>query len=534
MLGTAQPSAKFALLPYQARWVYDTSKVKVAEKSRQIGWTYATAYEAVMVASAQKYSRPGFGMDVFVMSMSAPDARKVLETCAEWIDHLRPTMRDFVGHGVIQEGDWLRVDGEKDEAIQAYRIQFPSGFSIYGLPSKPSRLRGHTGYAICDEAAQQDLGEFRKAVGAFTVWGGRVAYISTHLGAENPFYHLVEEARGSDKISLHSVSLTDAVAEGLFERIARKARIPATPEAEAEWIQGVKDTYKEHFDEECLLIVDQAGGQEIPRAMVQACSTVGPVECPVIEISAKAGRPSTLKINGEMVAESDRPWAESDPKETAKSVEMWLDLHLSPHLAALTAEGLDIHPGLDYGKERDLSVYTLLQRTRTNQRRQRMIIELEHVPWPIQDLIADYMWPRIDGVLRSGCGDKGGPGANSVDRAVEATNGRIVGIQISDRWHSIYWSRLRKRFEERMIAVARHHKPLEDDLASIRRHRGKIRPPKSKAGSRGQTRHADAAVALALAEQAIEIEPQSRDQAPPQRRGYSRADLTRAMRRRNR
>jgi phage FluMu gp28-like protein len=35
------------LLPYQAKWVRDESRLKLAEKSRQIGWTWATAYSLV-------------------------------------------------------------------------------------------------------------------------------------------------------------------------------------------------------------------------------------------------------------------------------------------------------------------------------------------------------------------------------------------------------------------------------------------------------------------------------------------------------
>jgi phage FluMu gp28-like protein len=38
---------KALLLPYQAKWVKDMSRLKIAEKSRQIGWTWATGYGLV-------------------------------------------------------------------------------------------------------------------------------------------------------------------------------------------------------------------------------------------------------------------------------------------------------------------------------------------------------------------------------------------------------------------------------------------------------------------------------------------------------
>src|SRR3954447_3793619 len=36
------------LLPYQAKWINDNSRLKLAEKSRQIGWTWATACGLVL------------------------------------------------------------------------------------------------------------------------------------------------------------------------------------------------------------------------------------------------------------------------------------------------------------------------------------------------------------------------------------------------------------------------------------------------------------------------------------------------------
>ena len=39
---------KRELLPYQARWVRDRAGLKVIEKSRRIGISWAEAYDAVM------------------------------------------------------------------------------------------------------------------------------------------------------------------------------------------------------------------------------------------------------------------------------------------------------------------------------------------------------------------------------------------------------------------------------------------------------------------------------------------------------
>ena len=39
-----KPDAEVLLLPYQRKWVLDTSRIKIMEKSRQIGISWASAY----------------------------------------------------------------------------------------------------------------------------------------------------------------------------------------------------------------------------------------------------------------------------------------------------------------------------------------------------------------------------------------------------------------------------------------------------------------------------------------------------------
>ena len=56
------PSVKF-FMPYQKRWIEDESRLKIMEKSRQIGLSWSTAYSAVRRAAAAS-SR----LDVWVSS----------------------------------------------------------------------------------------------------------------------------------------------------------------------------------------------------------------------------------------------------------------------------------------------------------------------------------------------------------------------------------------------------------------------------------------------------------------------------------
>jgi len=42
------PARDALLLPYQAKWTEDRSRLKIAEKARQIGWTWVTACGLVL------------------------------------------------------------------------------------------------------------------------------------------------------------------------------------------------------------------------------------------------------------------------------------------------------------------------------------------------------------------------------------------------------------------------------------------------------------------------------------------------------
>ena len=50
-MSPTEPAADGVLLPYQRRWIADTSRVKVWEKSRRIGATWAEAADAVLTAA---------------------------------------------------------------------------------------------------------------------------------------------------------------------------------------------------------------------------------------------------------------------------------------------------------------------------------------------------------------------------------------------------------------------------------------------------------------------------------------------------
>jgi phage FluMu gp28-like protein len=136
----AAPPELGLLLHYQRRWIADKAKVKVAEKSRRIGLTWAQASDDALTAAAAK------GMDVWYVGYNQEMAREYIETVAFW------ALTFQIGAEAVEEV--VVKDPAKD--IQAYRIKFASGFKVTALSSRPSNLRGKQGRVVIDEAAFHD------------------------------------------------------------------------------------------------------------------------------------------------------------------------------------------------------------------------------------------------------------------------------------------------------------------------------------------------------------------------------------------
>ncbi|REN07754.1 hypothetical protein DSI41_22885, partial [Mycobacterium tuberculosis] len=66
-------------LPFQSKWIKDESRIKLMEKSRQIGISWSTAYGADERAAAQ-----GARHDEWVSSRDDIQARLFIEDCKLW------------------------------------------------------------------------------------------------------------------------------------------------------------------------------------------------------------------------------------------------------------------------------------------------------------------------------------------------------------------------------------------------------------------------------------------------------------------
>lgn len=206
-------------LPFQSKWVTDTSRLKLMEKSRQIGISWASAYAADERTAAQ-----GARFDQWVSSRDDLQARLFIEDCKMWAGIMNLAAKDL-GEVVLDPKDRL----------SAYVIEFASGKRIHSMSSNPDAQAGKRGGRILDEfALHPDPRKLWAIAYPGITWGGSMELISTHRGSHNFFNQLIREVREHNNpkgISLHRVTLQDALDQGFLFKLQQM--LPADDERQA-------------------------------------------------------------------------------------------------------------------------------------------------------------------------------------------------------------------------------------------------------------------------------------------------------------
>jgi len=201
----ANPEAIF--LPYQSAWIKDDARLKLMEKGRQIGLSWCTAYKCDERTAAQ-----GARNDQWVSSRDDLQARLFIEDCKTWAGIMNLAAKDL-GEVALDPKD----------KITAYVLQFASGRRIHSMSSNPDAQAGKRGGRILDEfALHPDPRKLWSIAYPGITWGGNLEVISTHRGSNNFFNQLVREVRESGnpkKISLHRVTLQDALEQGFLYKL---------------------------------------------------------------------------------------------------------------------------------------------------------------------------------------------------------------------------------------------------------------------------------------------------------------------------
>ena len=458
------------LLPYQRRWIADKSQVKIAEKSRRTGLTWAEAADAVLEAGAAKggtnHSYIGTGKDMAI---------EFIEAAAMWA-------RSFdQAAGEIEE----ELLEDEDRSILTYVIRFASGHKIQALSSRPASLRGRKGNITIDEAAFHDhLEEVLKAALALTMWGGKVRLVSTHNGVDNLFSELIEDSRaGKKRYSVHRITLDDACREGLYKRICEVNGGEWSPEAEDQWKRNLlSDTAtREDALEEYYCVPKQSGGAYLSRALIEASMK----EAAILRFESPTGFDL---------------WSE---EQREREVAEWCRKNLDPLLQRLDPTSPHVF-GEDFGRVSDLTVLAPMEIGQNLKRRVPFLIELRNVPYNQQKQILVHMVDRLPR-FRFGALDARGNGGYLAEQAQIRYGSRIEPVQTTQAWYLENLPKFKAGFEDREFLIPKDRDVL-DDLRALQVIKGIPKLPDARTGQ-NKDRHGDSAIALALADYAARQNP---------------------------
>lgn len=468
------PLADGVLMRHQAEWLEDDSDLKLAEKGRRTGITFAEALDDTLTAAA---ARSAGGDNVFYIGDTKDKGR-------EFIGYVAKFARTICGSlGEIEEFlfEDQKADGET-RMISAYRIRFASGYRVEALSSRPENIRGLQGIVVIDEAAfHQDVRGVLDAVNALLIWGGKIRVISTHNGVLNPFNELIREARAKkNDFSIHHIPFGVAVKNGLFKRVCLMKGQTWTEEAEHAWERKIRGAYGPRLAamrQELDAIPAEAEGSALTRVQIEACMEAG---IPIVR------------------------WACDDdfknaPEHIRKADTLdFCERELKPHLAAL--DPLLPHVfGEDFARKGDLTVINVMAITRSLVRRSGLIVELRNVPFDQQRDILFYIVDRLPR-MSGGALDATGNGAYLAEVAAQKYGPSIIEVSLSRAWYLAEMPAYLEAFADKTVVL-----PADEDI--LRDHQalqycdGVVKVPDDHAttGADGLKRHGDSAVASALA-----------------------------------
>lgn len=261
----ANPDAVF--LPFQSKWIQDGSRIKLMEKSRQIGISWSTAYGADERAAAQ-----GARHDEWVSSRDDIQARLFIEDCKLWAGIMNLAAKDL-GEQVI----------DPEKKLSAYVLQFASGRRIHSMSSNPDAQAGKRGSRILDEfALHADQRKLWAIAYPGITWGGSMEIVSTHRGSNSFFNGLIREARekGNPKrISLHRVTLQDALDQGFLFKLQQALPEDAEQQDmdEAAYFDFVRGgaADEESFDQEYMCIPADDDAKFLEYGLITGCEYTG-------------------------------------------------------------------------------------------------------------------------------------------------------------------------------------------------------------------------------------------------------------------
>jgi phage FluMu gp28-like protein len=417
--------APAVMLPYQQKWLADTaSKVKICEKSRRIGLSWAEACDAVLCAALDPSEG---GMDVWYIGYVKDMAIEFILDCAQWATHFQ-SLAD-----AIEVSEDIFTEGEEKKSVFVFSIKFASGNRITALSSRPRNLRGKQGRVILDEAAFHEAqGEILKAAMALLIWGGSLRVISTHDGDANPFNELIKDTRaGKFPYSVHRITFDEALKDGLYQRICLRTGETYTEAGAAKWAADIRASYGEDAEEELDCVPKNGSGAWLSRALIEQCMNKA---LPVLRLS----KPPEFTF--------------APQRQRVSDILEWCEEFLEPELEKIPKH-LQCFLGCDIGRVSDLSAFMPLVQQQNLVRQAPFLVELRSLPFDAQQLILYFIIDRLPN-FRHGAIDARGLGYQMAEQAAQKYGQtRITQVMLSEPWYIEHMPPYKAAFEDRNIEI---------------------------------------------------------------------------------
>lgn len=467
------PLADGILMVHQRKWLEDKSPVKIAEKCRRSGFTFAEALDDTITAAT---ARSEGGDNVYYIGDTKEKGREFIGYCA--------TFAKTVAKELVHFDEFLFEDKREDgtsQHISAFRVSFASGNRIVALSSRPENIRGLQGIVVIDEAAfHKDVGEVIDAAVALLIWGGRIRIISTHNGRLNPFNDLIERTRaGKTSYSVQRITFDEVIENGLYERV-KMMRPDIMPFDE--WYGTIRGSYtdKAREREELDTIPRDAEGSAVTRVQVLACVDRA---VPVFRLKKE---PEFL-----LYPEDDR----------RADIHAWCEEHLKPVLAGLDSNRRK-SLGADIARKGHLTSFWLAQIASNLKRETVFVVELRRMPFENQRQILFYILDALRGGWNAAI-DAGGLGADTAESARVKYGARVEEVTLGSGWYRDHGPKIVSAIEDVSMSVP-GDEDIVTDLCALAYVNGVVKIPDGfeNTGSDGGKRHADSAISALLMEYA--------------------------------
>ena len=367
------PARDTLLLPFQAKWVLDKARLKLAEKSRQIGWSWATAYSIV-----RKKSMADARLDGWISSRDDIQARLFLEDCKDFANVLNLGAQDLGERAIDEKGN------------TAYTLAFANGLRAHSMSSNPDAQAGKRGDRVLDEfALHPDPRKLYSIAYPGITWGGALEIFSTHRGSANYFNELIREIkeRGNPKgFSYHRVTLEDALNEGFLYKLQGKlpADDPRQEMDETDYFNFVRSgaADEESFLQEYMCVPADDAAAFMPYDLIASCEYRAD-QFDQFQIGRGAGKSALATIGTfDLFRDAKNP----------------------------------LFVGVDVGRTRDLTVIWVDEKVASSNFT-RLIIELQNKPFDEQE----YELYRVleHPLVRRACIDNTGIGRQFAERAIK-------------------------------------------------------------------------------------------------------------------